>query len=237
MDNKEFDEVEDIFGDNVEENYDVPVYEPIMDNTNETINVEELPKVEPIDIDSNNEVVNNTVPFEENTNVEVPVYESTVNNPNETINVEELPKVEPIDNDLNNEDVNNTVPFEENTNVEASTTDNVESIAEESAPVYMDTNVSNESQTMEDINTVAPVALEPSYEEDAPVPFAEEELSNNSEHPDAIVTLQRTQEVKEETTNEDLKVNLMDNTSLKFVLIIGIIIFIAIMVLPFTNLI
>lgn len=208
MDNNEKDIIEkdivdDVFG-NVEESYDVPVYEPIADVTpvepvkEET--EEEIPVIEDIE-----PVIEETPAFEENTPVEAvetPIYE--------------MPTVEPVQ------------PVE-----------TVGPVMEEVQPVQPEPTVEYNYDVKPEVDEqseVAPVPLEPNYEEEAP--FTEEEMSNGVEHPNAKVTLQTAEEeVKEEVSNEDLKINLNDNASLKFVLIIGIIIFIAIMILPLTNLI
>lgn len=228
MDNKEKDIVNDGFG-NVEESYDVPVYEPITNNDSvvKEDTVEEIPVIE--DIEPVTPIYTEEVPaFEENAPVEAietPVYTNEV----EPV-MEKVESVEPIQTEeptFGQPAVQETAEPVEKVQTDVP----VEEPTFENPTVEYNYDVKPE---VEEQPAVAPVPLEPNYEEE--VPFTEDEMSNGVEHPDAKITLQK-EEVKEEVSNEDLKISLNDNASLKFVLIIGIIIFIAIMVLPLTNLI
>ena len=202
MDNKDFDEVEDIFGTDLEENYDVPVFNPEENNEETTTSNVAAEEVQSFDneVESVNDVQEDTVPTFENSVEEVaPVFEDSV--PFETTNENSSPvEVEPV--------VENTVSDVFDVQPEVSSV--------EPEPVYEDTN--------NDVN-YGPVALEPTYDEEV------------NEHPDAIVSLNNNvEEKKEDTKLEDIPaVNLADNSSLKFVLVIGVIILIAIFLLPFIN--
>ena len=73
MDNKDFEEVEDIFGENIEENYDVPVYDVQSNNeTNNSVSVQEVPSVDTVNEEI--PVYENVQPVEE----AAPIYEDVV---------------------------------------------------------------------------------------------------------------------------------------------------------------
>ena len=179
MDNKDFDEVEDIFGTDIEENYDVPVFDP-----QSNIEKDEVPTSEEVK------------PVEE-----VPVY-----------------------NDV----------LQSEPNITVDSVDSEASVIEESPEVQSDVVEDNTQTDVFDVQpeiTVdkeevkyGPVAVETSYEEEVNV------------HPDSVVTLNNNQEEKDATNVEDVPpINIADNKSLKFVFIIGVIILIAIFLLPLAN--
>ena len=181
MDNKDFDEVEDIFGTDLEENYDVPVFDPQTNND---------------DMTNNEEVSNSNLE-------EVPVY-----NDNSTFDdspvIEENNNASTEDKEVDDDLVNNQVTSYE--------TDSVASVEPE--PNY---------EANEEVN-YGPVAPEANYEEEI------------IEHPDAVVSLNNKEEVDNKEKSDDVSpVNLKDNKSLKFVFVVGIIILVAIFLLPYIN--
>ncbi|MBP3765774.1 MAG: hypothetical protein J6G98_01145 [Bacilli bacterium] len=200
MDNKDFDEIEDIFDDDIEENYDVPVFEPqasdvdMADSVNDevpsvdTVNqVDEVPVYENI---ASPETLESKMVNEE---VETPIFEGTISSDSNTMN-------------------------EDTINGDSSLEENIEVTPVQPEPVYEDTTVDNEV-------SYGPVALEPAYSTEV------------NEHPTAVVSLNNNYEEENENVKlEDIpNIKLSDNKSLKFVLIIGIIIFVAIMLLPLLN--
>ncbi|MBR1718709.1 MAG: hypothetical protein IJ715_05515 [Bacilli bacterium] len=185
MDNKDFDEVEDIFGTDLEENYDVPVFEQQF-NSEDTINNEETSTFDDNEIKEEVPVYNDNTEFDYS-----PVIEENNNASTED---------KEVDDDL----VNNQVTSYE--------TDSVASVEPE--PNY---------ETNEEIN-YGPVAPEVNYEEEI------------IEHPDAVVSLNNKEEVENKEKSDDVTpVNLKDNKSLKFVFVVGIIILVAIFLLPYIN--
>lgn len=206
MDNKDFEEVEDIFGENIEENYDVPVYDVQSNNEiDNSVNVQEVPSVDTVNEEL--PVYENVQPVEE----VAPIYENVV-----------MPESESsIEN--NSYDVQSEVT--ENPVVEPSFEDSIQPDYEvqpevapvEPEPVYEDVSLNND-----EVN-YGPVMPEATYEE-------------VNEHPDAIVSLNNKEEEKAEVKLEDVpNIKLSDNKSLKFVIIIGIIVLVAIMLLPLLN--
>lgn len=196
MDNKDFDEVEDIFGTDVEENYDVPVFNP--DSSSDDNNVE-VPTYEEV-----------------KETEDVPLYDVQPE-------VEETPVVEEA-----KEESEIQVPlFDDNASF------NVQQEESSFEP---------ELSTQTDVFDVDPVALEPNYDEEpveetyGPVQVEANYDEEVNEHPDAVVSLNNEPEEVNNTKLEDVPpVNLKDNQSLKFVFIIGIIILIAIFLLPLLN--
>ncbi len=176
MDNKDFDEVEDIFGTDIEENYDVPVFNSDEQNKSEVNNFNIASEEAPV--------------FENNIEDETPVYEDTT--------TEDIPS----DNE----------PTFENT---------VSDVFDVHPTEVVDNSV-DESVNVE--QNYGPVPVEPSYDEEV------------NEHPDAVISLNNKEEEKEETKIEDVPaVKITDNSSLKFVIIVGIIILIAIFLLPLVD--
>ena len=212
MDNKDFDEIEDIFDDDIEENYDVPVFEPqasdvdVADSVNDevpsvdTVNqVDEVPSVDTVNQVDEVPVYENIASPETleskmvNEKVETPIFEGTISSDSDTMN-------------------------EDTTNGDSSLEENIEVTPVQPEPVYEDTTVDNEV-------SYGPVVLEPTYSTEV------------NEHPTAVVSLNNNYEAENENVKlEDIpNIKLSDNKSLKFVLIIGIIIFVAIMLLPLLN--
>lgn len=181
MDNKDFDEVEDIFGTDLEENYDVPVFDPQTNND---------------DMTNNEEVSTSNLE-------EVPVYNDNTEFDYSPV-IEENNNASTEDKEVDDDLVNNQVTSYE--------TDSVASVEPE--PNY---------ETNEEVN-YGPVAPEVNYEEEI------------IEHPDAVVSLNNKEEVENKEKSDDVPpVNLKDNKSLKFVFVVGIIILVAIFLLPYIN--
>ena len=181
MDNKDFDEVEDIFGTDLEENYDVPVFDPQTNND---------------DMTNNEEVSTSNLE-------EVPVYNDNTEFDYSPV-IEENNNASTEDKEVDDDLVNNQVTSYE--------TDSVASVEPE--PNY---------EANEEVN-YGPVAPEVNYEEEI------------IEHPDAVVSLNNKEEVENKEKSDDVPpVNLKDNKSLKFVFVVGIIILVAIFLLPYIN--
>lgn len=225
MDNKDFEEVEDIFGEDIEENYDVPVYE-VQPNNNEidnSVNVQDVPADTVNDDVPVYESVQSFEPTEHAENIVEPVVNEEVQTPVFENSIVSEPKS--IDEETIKTDTYDIQPevtpesvFEENTEVNNYEV-KPEVVPVEPEPIYED--------ALTDTNEVnyGPVELEPTYDEEV------------NEHPDAIVTLNNKEEEEQENVKvEDIpNIKLSDNKSLKFVIIIGVIILIAIMLLPLLN--
>ena len=200
MDNKDFDEVEDIFGTDIEENYDVPVFNPESNGENKSV---EIPSVDEVKTE------------------EVPVYEDVLSSNSNTDVVDNVAE-ETDDSKIYNvqSDVveNNTQTDIFDVQPETVQQDNNDVKPVDPEPTYEDVNPENSEVSY------GPVMPEVAYDEDV------------NEHPDAVVSLNNEEEVKEDVKLEDVPpVNLKDNQSLKFVFIIGIIILVAIFLLPFID--
>ena len=156
----------------------------------------------------------------------VPVYEPLVQE--EVPTYEEIQPVEPVQEEVPTyEEVQPVEPVQE----EVPT-------YEEAQPVEP---VQEEVPTYEEVQPVEPVQEEvPTYEEVQPVQGTLT-TSNINENPNAKISfgIKDDEEVNEfKITTEDInniQKSLKENNSLKFVLFIGIIIFIVIMILPMLN--
>lgn len=219
MDNKDFEEVEDIFGENIEENYDVPVYEAQSNNVDNSLNVQEVPVVDTVNEDV--PVYENVQSVEPNDSsaasvvdeeTQTPIYENVIAKEPESIAEE---NVQNYSYDVQPEITSE--PASEN-NVQTDYDVQPEVTPVEPEPVYEDVSLDN------DVVNYGPVELEPTYNDEV------------NEHPDAIISLNNKEEEKSDVKLEDVpNIKLSDNKSLKFVIIIGIIVLVAIMLLPLLN--
>jgi hypothetical protein len=169
---------------------------------------------------------------------EVPVYEEPVENTIEPeVPTYEFPtesNVEPTTEESKEEQINPVQPLEETfepvepevPTYEEPTESNVEPTIEQPKEEQVEP-VQPLEETLEPVEPEVPTYEEPVVKPVEPLPDYEEP----NEHPDGKIVLNK--EKEEEPKLEDVgDIKLSDNKSLMFVILIGIIIFIAIMAIP-----
>ena len=151
-------------------------------------------------------------------NYDVPVFDEQANTDNDEVAVKEEAPVYDVKPEVVEEPVNEASTYDIKPEVEETVTP--EPVVD--APTYGPVPVEPVEYTTDEVQ---PVSVETNYEA-------------LNEHPDAVVSLNNNsnEEEKEEVKLEDVPpVKLGDNKSLKFVLIIGIIILVAIFFLPYIS--
>ncbi len=232
MDNK-FDEIEDIFDDElpVEDDNEVEIYpgnnEEINNNIESTTAYEEVPTYEePIQYNTVEPLPEENVQ-EASVQNDVPTYENQDEIKNDVQTEEEVPayeEVKPVETQQEYQTYEE--PTEYNT-VDPLPEDNEqEDFVQNDMPTYenQDEIENTDVQTEEEI---------PVYEEVKPVEPLQQENNEFLEHPDAKIELKKEEKIEKNDNTKVESIKLSDNKSLTFVIIVGIIILVAILLLPY----
>lgn len=232
MDNK-FDEIEDIFDDElpVEDDNEIEIYpgnnEETNDNIESTTAYEEVPTYEePIQYNTVEPLPEENVQ-EALVQNDVPTYENQDEMENDVQIEEEIPvyeEVKPVETQQEYQ------TYEEPT--EYNTVDPLPEDNEQEVFVQNDMPTYENQETTENIDVQTEEQM-PVYEEVKPVEPLQQENNEFLEHPDAKIELINEQKPEKNVDTKVEPIKLSDNKSLTFVIIVGIIILVAILLLPY----